>query len=121
MHGGKGQVSYEQGEDGLTVCVKGEIDHHSAAGVRMSVDEVLMSEQPARVFLDLSGVRFMDSSGLGLIMGRYTLTKEYGGKFAILNPSTAVRKMLDLAGMERMIPVRRNRTVRENPKMKKEG
>ncbi len=111
MHGGKGQVGYEKKEDTLVIRVKGEIDHHSAVGVRTGMDDVLTAERPERVYLDLSGVRFMDSSGLGLIMGRYALVKKYGGKFAVLDPSAAVRKMLDLAGMDKTIPVKKSKTV----------
>ena len=48
----------------------------------------------------------MDSSGLGLIMGRFALVRRYGGKLAVLDPAPAVQKILALAGMERMIPVR---------------
>ena len=102
-------VSYEEHGDALVVKIGGEIDHHGAVSVRTGIDDVLAARRPPRVFLELSGVSFMDSSGLGLIMGRYALVKRYGGKLAVLNPSPAVLKMMNLAGMERMIPIRTGR------------
>ena len=100
------QVTYEERGDSLVIRVGGEIDHHGAVSVRTGIDDVLASERPQKVYLELSGVSFMDSSGLGLIMGRFALVKRYGGKMAVLDPSPAVLKMMNLAGMERMIPIR---------------
>lgn len=104
---GDNHVTYEEHGEALEIRVTGEIDHHGAVSIRSGIDGVLASRRPPRVFLELSGVSFMDSSGLGLIMGRYALVKRYGGKLAVLDPSPAVQKMMDLAGMERMIPVKR--------------
>ncbi len=98
-------VSYEERGESMVVHIGGEIDHHGAVSVRTGIDEVLVSTRPQKVYLELSGVSFMDSSGLGLIMGRYALIKRYGGKLAVLDPSPAVIKMMNLAGMERMIPI----------------
>lgn len=100
------QVSYEEHGDALVVRVRGEIDHHCAVSVRTGIDDVLATNRPDRVFLDLSEVDFMDSSGLGLIMGRFALVRRYGGKLAVADPSPAVLKMLHLAGMEKTIPIK---------------
>ena len=100
-----GQVVYEAKGDTLVVRVGGEIDHHSAVSVRVGIDEKIAAERPGRVLLELSRVDFMDSSGLGLIMGRYALVQKYGGGFAVLDPSAAVLKIIRLAGMERMITI----------------
>ena len=102
----KSRVAYETHKDALVIRFSGEIDHHSAVDVRTGIDEKLMVERPPKVFLELSGVDFMDSSGLGLIMGRFALVRRYGGKLAVLDPAPAVQKILSLAGMERMIPIR---------------
>lgn len=99
------QITYQNQGDALVIRVYGEIDHHSAVDVRTHIDEKLLAERPPRVFLDLSAVDFMDSSGLGLIMGRLSLVRRYGGSFSVLDPSAAARKMMDLAGMERMLTI----------------
>ncbi|MBQ9774157.1 MAG: anti-sigma factor antagonist [Clostridia bacterium] len=100
-----GQVTYEVRGDAFVVHVGGEIDHHSAVRVRTEIDERIIAERPIRVLLELSAVDFMDSSGLGLIMGRFALVKRFGGTLAVLDPSPAVMKMIRLAGMERMVTI----------------
>ena len=57
--------------------------------------------------LDLSGVSFMDSSGLGLIMGRLSRANENGAELILENPSSPIEKILQLAGMERMVKIER--------------
>ena len=100
-----GQVSYEEKGEELVVHISGEIDHHSAVEVRTEVDGRIITMKPTRVLLELSRVDFMDSSGLGLIMGRFALIKKYGGTLALLDPSPAVMKMVKLAGMDRMVSI----------------
>ena len=104
------QVTYEEKGDTLVVRVGGEIDHHGAVAVRTGIDRRLAADRPARVLLELSSVDFMDRSGLGLIMGRFALVKQYGGTLAVLDPSPAVMKIMKLAGMERMISILRTKT-----------
>ena len=91
----------------LTVKVTGEIDHHSAVTLRQGMDALLYEKRPRMTVLDLSGVDFMDSSGLGLIMGRYALQKELGGELTVRNPTPGVLKIIELAGMERLIKIER--------------
>ena len=84
------QVSYEEHGDALVVLIRGEIDHHTAVAVRAGVDDVLATRQPERVFLDLSGVDFMDSSG----MGRNTVdfTAEVENELCMTLPSLSVNE-----------------------------
>ena len=89
----------------LTVRILGDIDHHSARGVREKIDGVIFDKKPLIVLLDLSCVDFMDSSGLGLILGRYTISKDMGAEFKIIKPSNNVRRILDLAGIERLMKI----------------
>lgn len=102
-------LSYELKDDFMVIHIGGEIDHHSAVSVRTEVDREITANRPARVLLELSHVDFMDSSGLGLIMGRYALMKRLGGTLAVLDPSPAVLKIITLAGMDRMISVLRTK------------
>lgn len=105
-----GQVTYEVQGETLVVRVGGEIDHHSAVRVRTEIDARIISDRPSRVLLELSLVDFMDSSGLGLIMGRFALVRKFGGTLAVLDPSPAVMKMINLAGMERMVSILKTKT-----------
>ena len=87
----------------LSIRVRGEIDHHTAASIRRDMDSTLFDKRPKKLILDLSAVSFMDSSGLGLIMGRYSVMKELGGEMVVWNPSRETRAILKLAGMERLV------------------
>ena len=89
----------------LSVHVRGEIDHHTASSIRQGIDATLFEKRPAKLILDLSAVSFMDSSGLGLIMGRYSVMKELGGDMTVWNPSPETRAILTLAGMERLVKI----------------
>ena len=89
----------------LSIHIRGEIDHHTAASIRQGIDGVLFERRPKKLILDLSAVSFMDSSGLGLIMGRYSVMKELEGELVVWNPSPETRSILTLAGMERMVRI----------------
>ena len=89
----------------VTVYIRGEIDHHTAVTVRNGIDAMLFENRPARMILDLSKVGFMDSSGLGLIMGRLSVMKSLGGEMTLQQPSRETRTMLQLAGMERLLSI----------------
>jgi stage II sporulation protein AA (anti-sigma F factor antagonist) len=89
----------------LAVRIKGEIDHHSAVEMRGGIDGEIRERRPLKLILDLSAVDFMDSSGLGLILGRYSAIKEVGGELLVLNPNEGVMKILKLAGAERIIRI----------------
>ena len=96
----------------LRVSVSGEIDHHSARELRRKIDEGLYYYRPKTVALDLSAVTFMDSSGLGLILGRFTLARELGGELRIVNPCDSVAKILDLAGTRRLIKIEKEGAIK---------
>jgi stage II sporulation protein AA (anti-sigma F factor antagonist) len=89
----------------LAVRILGEIDHHSALGIRHGIDAMIFEKRPTRLILDLSRIDFMDSSGLGLILGRYAEMKRLGGDMVVINPNKNVMKILRLAGAERMIKI----------------
>ena len=92
----------------LTLCLHGEIDHHVAASIREEADGLIYRYRPQNIVFDLSKIEFMDSSGLGLIMGRYALAKKLGGTVSVLNPSIRVEKIFSLAGIERIIKIERS-------------
>jgi stage II sporulation protein AA (anti-sigma F factor antagonist) len=106
---------YDEEKSRVKIVLCGEIDHHSAVSLRHEIDDMLMLTRPQSLILDLSCVDFMDSSGLGLIMGRYSLMEKLGGSMVIRNPSPRVKKILSLAGLERVIRVEnRKETSNEN-------
>ena len=98
-------VELENIDGVLTAYIKGEVDHHNAGLARRKIDREVESTRPRELILDLSGVNFMDSSGLGLILGRYTRATDLGIKFAVQHPTPATMKILSLAGGERLITI----------------
>jgi stage II sporulation protein AA (anti-sigma F factor antagonist) len=109
--------TYTVSDGVLEVKLMGEIDHHSAINVRSDIDELIFDLRPQKMVLDLSEISFMDSSGLGLIMGRYGLIKDLGGTLSLRAPTVAVMKILSLAGMERVIKI--EKSIKEDAKNEK--
>lgn len=108
---------YKIEEGVLEIKLTGEIDHHSAVNVRADIDSLIFDLLPKKIILNLSEISFMDSSGLGLIMGRYSLIKDLGGTLTLRAPTVAVMKILSLAGMERMIKI--EKSIKEEVKNEK--
>ena len=106
-HSGSFEVSAEG--KAVVVSLSGEIDHHNATALRTGIDKLICEKRPKKLVLDLANIAFMDSSGLGLIMGRYALVKHYGGNVSVLDPSPAVIKIMKLAGMERIVPIKKTK------------
>lgn len=98
-------VRCEMLKDFLHISVSGDIDHHSAKYIREEIDKAIFYFRPKLSVLNLSDVSFMDSSGLGLILGRYTRMQEIGGELRILGPSKEIEKIIKLAGIEKYIPI----------------
>lgn len=102
-----GRLTYTSADGVLTLKLTGEIDHHSAVKLREEADRLIYLERPKKLLLDLSGIDFMDSSGLGFIMGRYALVSKLGGSLALLNPNARVSRILSLSALERIIKTER--------------
>lgn len=77
----------------------GEIDHHSASLVREKIDNELSLQKPNHLILDFKNVSFMDSSGIGLVMGRYRLIQTFRGTLEIRNVTPQTKKLMELAGL----------------------
>lgn len=92
--------------DALKIKLRGELDHHSAVAIRTQIDDMIRNKRPKNLSIDMSVIDFMDSSGLGLIMGRYAVMKDIGGELCVTDPSPRVQKIMSLAGMERVIDIR---------------
>ena len=98
-------LTYELRGNILHIYLSGEIDHHNAKSVRTSVDALIDEVCPGILCLDLSGITFCDSSGLGLVMGRIRKMDAAGGRVIVSRPSASVSRILSLAGMDRLIKI----------------
>ncbi len=94
------QTDFAEENGQLIVSLRGEIDHHSAVSARTRIDAEIAALRPQRTVLDLKGIDFMDSSGLGLIMGRYARMQAIGGTLVLRNPDERIMRILKLAGLD---------------------
>lgn len=94
------KVCFVPGSGMLAAYLSGEIDHHAAQLLRREIDAQLDARMPELLTMDFSGVTFMDSSGVGLILGRGRYMAALGGRLTVQNAPQPVRKMLDLAHIE---------------------
>lgn len=87
----------------LVVKVSGELDLSTAEQFKLQVEQALEHWKAKNLILDLSGVNFIDSSGLGVILGRYKTITQNNGFIAIVKPKASVKKVLELSGILRII------------------
>jgi stage II sporulation protein AA (anti-sigma F factor antagonist) len=106
MIGGKNVslfFDYEIKGNALCVRLKGELDHHTADELRESLTTMIETEDVRHIILNLGELDFMDSSGLGVILGRYNQIKALNGEMFICAVSTTVGKMFEMSGMFKII------------------
>lgn len=87
----------------LQIALKGELDHHNAEYTRKWIDAVLTDRSIRELVIDMKGVTFMDSSGLGVILGRYRTLTERGGKMSIKNASKSIDRILRMSGIYTLV------------------
>lgn len=83
----------------VTVKLSGEIDHHSIRDIREEIDKMLDQTGAVNVAFDMTDVNFMDSSGIGLLMGRYKRVRSYGGQVIIIGATPSVKRILKMSGI----------------------
>ena len=93
---------YNDGER-ITAALFGDIDHHSARDFRSEIDDVIARSRPELLILDFENVGFMDSSGVGLVLGRMRAVSAVGGQLLIKNAHGEIADMFRLSGLSRLI------------------
>lgn len=100
-------VTVSSSPDTLTAYLSGEIDHHTAAVIRADIDECINRQIPKNIILDFSAVTFTDSSGIGLVLGRYKLMREIGGQVSVTGLDGKIYKVMCLAGLDKLVSLRK--------------
>ena len=95
-------VKFTEQGDSLFVLIGCDLDHHSVRSIRERIDDRLLDRAPRRLVLDFSGVSFMDSSGLGLIMGSVEKARIIGARVCLDGLSPTLLKLIRLSGIERI-------------------
>ena len=99
------QMKAYSADGNLIVKLEGEIDHHSSTDIRDGLDRMIAENKPKTLILELADIDFMDSSGLGLVLGRYRRLAEIGSLMFIKNPGTRTEKILSMAGVDKLIKI----------------
>lgn len=100
------EIQYQKEEKVLVLKITEELDHHTVERIRRKADYEIEKYIPRKVILDFNQVAFMDSAGIGLILGRYKNISLFGGKLEVVNASTQVIKILNMSGLSKIIEIK---------------
>ena len=89
----------------LTLIITEEIDHYTADKIRNRTDFEIQKQMPSDVIIEFASVSFIDSAGIGMIIGRYKTMSMFGGKTYMKNVSRGVRKIFEMTGILKIIPI----------------
>ena len=101
-------LKFNKINDKLVVTLVGELDHHSAEEVRVKIDDRIERDNIKKVIMDFKEVTFMDSSGIGVVIGRLKKVQNRDGKVCIINVNKRVDKVFTLSGLYKIITVYNN-------------
>lgn len=98
------QVTSQKINEMLVISLAGELDEHSANYVRDMMDRVMSENEPSQVIVDLAGLEFMDSTGIGVMIGRYKKMKERGIPIFVANPNKQIDKIFMMTALYDVMP-----------------
>lgn len=102
------QIDLEHRRNVLIVRLQGELDHHTADRVRYKMEDELLRDGVRHVILSLKDLQFMDSSGLGVILGRYKQVRAKGGRMAVCDVNPSVYRLFELSGLFKIVDIHDN-------------
>ncbi|MPN58287.1 Anti-sigma F factor antagonist [bioreactor metagenome] len=88
----------------MIIKLNGELDHHSSSYARDEIDDEILAKNPKNILFDMSHLNFMDSSGIGVIIGRYKFIASNGGKVGIASMKPQIKRIYEICGLKRIIP-----------------
>ena len=98
------KIEFQKKSYTLIIKIQGEIDHHCATELKQKIEKEYQKSDAKNIIFDFEQVTFMDSSGIGMLIGRYKYALAYGGKTAVANANERVLKIFQMAGMQKIIP-----------------
>ena len=107
-------VRIQQTGEVLSAYLSGELDHHAAKEMREQIDSALDLNMPTLLIIDFTDGGFMDSSGLGLILGRLALAEKMQCRLRLCDLSPRIERILLMAGIERLSGITIDREKKEN-------
>lgn len=88
----------------LVIRIMEDMDHHSAQYLRQKIDSEIMKSTVKNIIFDFSKVNFMDSSGIGIVVGRYKNVQKLNGRVAIVNANPKIMQIFEMSGVLKIIP-----------------
>lgn len=98
-------LQYRPLGEAVTVVIAGELDHYAAPQIRRMLDDLLRDPGITDMVLDLENLTFMDSSGIGVLLGRLRILQSRGGSLSVKNMQPPVEKLFRLSGLQRVIGI----------------
>ncbi|HYE83683.1 MAG TPA: anti-sigma factor antagonist [Clostridia bacterium] len=98
-------LEYEYVDRLLIVKINGDIDHHSCEEIRSRIDKEITLKNPRSILFDMDQVGFMDSSGIGVLIGRYKLIANSGGKAGMINVKPQILRICEICGLQKIIRI----------------
>lgn len=98
-------VEFKKEDKLLIFKLTEDVDQHTSEKIRRKMDNEITRYMPRKVLFDFNEVSFMDSAGIGLIIGRYKVAKLFGGEVEIANARPSVKKVLEMSGITRIIKI----------------
>jgi len=89
----------------LIIGLSGELDHHGAEQIRGLIERAVTEQDVKNLIFDFSNLTFMDSSGIGMIIGRYKLMKSLGGRVALVCTNPRMEQLITLSGLTKLVHV----------------
>ena len=98
-------TNYDEKVRTLTINFDGEIDHHSCSELAVMADNAINRYVPQKLIFNFKNVKFLDSAGIGMIIGRYKKVMRFGGKAEMINVGKEAKRIFNMAGLFRIIPL----------------
>ena len=97
-------IQYKLSNETMNILLSGELDEYSANYARTILDELISNNNFSQIVIDLSELKFMDSTGIGVLIGRYKKLKDKQKPIYILNPNKHVEKIFKMSGLFEIMP-----------------
>lgn len=101
-------IKYNKEDKLLVMEITEEIDHHTTEKIRRRADYEIQRYMPKKALFDFNNVSFMDSSGIGMVVGRYKLLAMLGGSLELTNVKPSLERVFEMSGVLKIIPIHKN-------------
>ena len=98
------QVKYKLNGNTMIVILDGDLDEYTAHYVRSRMDKLIDNNKFSKLVIDMSELSFMDSTGVGVLIGRYKKLKNYHTQMYITNPNTTIERIFKMSGLYEIMP-----------------